>query len=97
LLPDIPTLQEVGLKGGFEVGIWHGLYAPKGTAKPVIDRLVSALQEAVKDETVQKRFAELGATTYPPTMATPAALQKHLKAEMDKWAPLIKKAGVYAD
>jgi tripartite-type tricarboxylate transporter receptor subunit TctC len=95
-LPDTPTLQEVGLKG-FELGIWHGLYAPKGTPKPVIDRLVSALQEAVKDETVQKSFAELGATTYPPTMATPAALQKHLKAEMDKWAPLIKKAGVYAD
>jgi tripartite-type tricarboxylate transporter receptor subunit TctC len=95
-LPDIPTLQELGLKG-FEVGIWHGLYAPKGTPKPVLDKLVSALQEALKDETVQKRFADLGATTYPPSQATPAALQKHLKAEIDKWAPLIKKAGVYAD
>jgi tripartite-type tricarboxylate transporter receptor subunit TctC len=95
-LPDIPTLQELGLTG-FEVGIWHGLYAPKGTPKPVVDKLVSALQEALKDETVQKRFAELGATAYPPAQATPAALQKHLKAEMDKWAPLIKKAGVYAD
>ena len=95
-LPDLPTLQEVGLQG-FEVGIWHGLYAPKGTPKPVVDKLVSALQEAVKDDTVQKRFAELGATTYPPNMATPAALQKHLKAEIDKWGPLIKKAGVYAD
>jgi tripartite-type tricarboxylate transporter receptor subunit TctC len=95
-LPDIPTLQELGLKG-FEVGIWHGLYAPKGTPKPVIDKLVSALQEALEDKSVQTRFAELGATTYPPAMATPAALQKHLKAEMDKWGPLIKKAGVYAD
>jgi tripartite-type tricarboxylate transporter receptor subunit TctC len=95
-LPDIPTLDELGLKD-FEVGIWHGLYAPKGTPKPVIDKLVSALQEALKDETVQKRFADLGATTYAPAQATPAALQKHLKAEMDKWGPLIKKAGVYAD
>jgi len=95
-LPDIPTLQELGLKG-FEVGIWHGLYAPKGTPKPVLDKLVSALQDALKDESVQKRFADLGATTYPPSQATPAALQKHLKAEIDKWAPLIKKAGVYAD
>src|ERR687895_2359180 len=68
-LPDIPTLQELGLKG-FEVGIWHGLYAPKGTPKPVIDKLVSALQETLKDESVQKRFADLGATTYPPSMAT---------------------------
>jgi tripartite-type tricarboxylate transporter receptor subunit TctC len=95
-LPDIPTLQELGLKG-FEVGIWHGLYAPKGTPKPMIDKLVSSLQEALKDETVQKRFADLGATTMPVSQATPAALQKHLKAEIDKWGPLIKKAGVYAD
>ncbi|MGH8692542.1 MAG: tripartite tricarboxylate transporter substrate-binding protein, partial [Burkholderiales bacterium] len=94
-LPDIPTLQELGVK--VEVGIWHGLYAPKGTPKPVIDRLVAALQDALKDETVQKRFADLGATTMPLSQATPAALQKHLKAEIDKWGPLIKKAGVYAD
>jgi tripartite-type tricarboxylate transporter receptor subunit TctC len=95
-LPDIPTLQELGVKGA-EVGIWHGLYAPKGTPKPVLDKLVSALQEALKDETVQKRFADLGATTMPASQATPAALQKHLKSEIDKWGPLIKKAGVYAD
>jgi tripartite-type tricarboxylate transporter receptor subunit TctC len=95
-LPDIPTLQELGLKG-FEVGIWHALYAPKGLPKPVQDKLVAALQETVKDATVQKRFADLGATTYPADKATPAALQQHLKSEIDKWSPLIKKAGVYAD
>jgi tripartite-type tricarboxylate transporter receptor subunit TctC len=95
-LPDIPTLDEQGLKG-FEVGIWHALYAPKGTPKPVLDKLVGALQATVKDEAVKKRFTELGATTYPPEKATPAALQAHLKAEIDKWTPLIKKAGVYAD
>jgi tripartite-type tricarboxylate transporter receptor subunit TctC len=95
-LPDVPTLDEQGLKG-FEVGIWHGLYAPKGTPKPVLDKLVAALQDTVKDETVKKRFADLGATTFPPEKATPAALQAHLKAEIDKWGPLIKKAGVYAD
>jgi tripartite-type tricarboxylate transporter receptor subunit TctC len=95
-LPDIPTLDEQGLKG-FEVGIWHGLYGPKGMPKPVLDKLVAALQGAVKDAAVQKRFTELGATTYPPEKATPQALQQHLKAEIDKWTPLIKKAGVYAD
>jgi tripartite-type tricarboxylate transporter receptor subunit TctC len=95
-LPDIPTLDEQGLKG-FEVGIWHGLYGPKGMPKPVTDKLVAALQDTLKDEAVKKRFAELGATTYPADKATPAALQAHLKAEMDKWGPLIKKAGVYAD
>jgi tripartite-type tricarboxylate transporter receptor subunit TctC len=95
-LKEIPTLDEQGLKG-FEVGIWHGLYAPKGLPKPVSDKLVAALQAALKDEAVQKRFTELGATTYPPEKATPAALQQHLKAEIDKWTPVIKKAGVYAD
>jgi tripartite-type tricarboxylate transporter receptor subunit TctC len=95
-LPDIPTLDEQGLKG-FEVGIWHGLYAPKGTPKAALDKLVAALQDTVKDETVKKRFADLGATTFPPEKATPAALQAHLKSEIDRWGPLIKKAGVYAD
>ena len=95
-LPDVPTLEEQGLKGA-NVGIWHGLYAPKGTPKPVIDKLVSSLQEAMKDEGVNKRFAELGAVSFPADKQTPAALQAHLKAEIDKWAPLIKKAGQYAD
>jgi len=95
-LPEVPTLQELGLKG-FEVGIWHALYAPKGTPKPVIDRLVAALQEAIKDPTVNQRFADLGATAYPADKATPAALQAHVKAEIDKWGPIIRKAGVYAD
>ena len=95
-LPDVPTLEEQGLKGS-NVGIWHGLYAPKGTPKPVIDKLVSSLQEAMKDATVNQRFTELGAVTFPADKQTPAALQAHLKAEIDKWAPLIKKAGAYAD
>ena len=95
-LPDILTLDEQGLKG-FEVGIWHGLYGPKGMPKAVTDKLVAALQDTVKDADVKKRFADLGATTMPPEKATPAALQARLKAEIARWAPLIKKAGVYAD
>ena len=95
-LPDLPTLQEQGLKGA-DVAIWHGLYAPKGTPKPVIDKLVSSMQEALKDQGVNQRFAELGALTFAADKQTPAALQAHLKAEIEKWAPLIKKAGQYAD
>jgi len=95
-LPDVPTLDEQGLKGA-EVGIWHGLYAPKGTPKPVIDKLVSAMQEALKDDAVRQRFTDLGAQTFPPSRQTPQALEQHLKAEISKWAPIIKKAGVYAD
>jgi tripartite-type tricarboxylate transporter receptor subunit TctC len=95
-LPDVPTLDELGLRG-FEVGIWHAFYAPKGTPKPAIDRLVAALQEALKDPEVKKRFNDLGTDPIALDKANPAALQAHLKAEIEKWAPLIKKAGVYAD
>jgi tripartite-type tricarboxylate transporter receptor subunit TctC len=95
-LPNVPTLQEQGLKGA-EVGIWHGLYAPKGTPKPVIDKLVAALQAALQDPGVTQKFNDLGAVTFAKDKQNPAALQAHLKAEIDKWGPIIKKAGVYAD
>ncbi|HEY6197667.1 MAG TPA: tripartite tricarboxylate transporter substrate binding protein BugD [Candidatus Binatia bacterium] len=95
-LPDIPTMDEAGLKG-FEVNVWHGLYAPKATPKAVIDKLVPALQAAIKDPTVKQRFAELGSESVADNRATPAALRAHLKAEIDRWAPIIKQAGVYAD
>jgi len=95
-LPNVPTMDEAGLKG-FEVSVWHGLYAPKGTPKPVIDKLTSALHVALKDDNVKQRFAELGTEPVAENRATPAALHAHLKAEIDKWSPIIKKAGVYAD
>jgi tripartite-type tricarboxylate transporter receptor subunit TctC len=95
-LPDVPTLDEQGLKGA-DVGIWHGVYAPKGTPKPVLDKLVSSMQAALKDPAVIAKFNELGAVTYGADKQTPAALEAHLKAEIAKWAPIIKKAGVYAD
>src|SRR5229473_1804695 len=66
-LPDVPTLDEQGLKGA-DVGIWHGLYAPKGTPKPVIDKLVAAMQQALKDPDIQQKFADLGAVTFSADM-----------------------------
>jgi tripartite-type tricarboxylate transporter receptor subunit TctC len=95
-LPNVPTMHEAGLPN-FEVSIWHALYAPKGTPKPVIDVLVKALQASLKDATVAKRFMDLGTEPIALNRATPDALRAHLKAEIDKWGPIIKKAGVYAD
>jgi tripartite-type tricarboxylate transporter receptor subunit TctC len=95
-LPNVPTMHEAGLPG-FEIAAWHGLYAPKGTPKPVIDKLASALQAALKDGTVKARFAELGTEPVSDDRATPDSLRAHLKAEIDRWGPIIKKAGVYAD
>ncbi|MCX7139988.1 MAG: tripartite tricarboxylate transporter substrate binding protein BugD [Proteobacteria bacterium] len=95
-LKEIPTLDEQGLKN-FEVAVWHGVYAPKGTPKPVLDRLVTALQAALKDSNVKLRLADLGTEPVPMAKATPEALRTFLKSEVDKWGPIIKKAGQYAD
>ncbi len=95
-LPNIPTTAEAGLPG-FEVAVWHGLYAPKGTPKPIIDKVEAALQVALKDPVVKQRFADLGTEPVSADRATPEALRAHLKSEIAKWSPIIKKAGVYAD
>jgi tripartite-type tricarboxylate transporter receptor subunit TctC len=95
-LPTLPTANESGLPG-FELNIWYGLFAPKGTPKPVLDKLVAGLQEAVKDPTVKSRFADLGATAVTADRAQPEALRTLLKSEIDKWGPVIKKAGVYGE
>jgi len=95
-LPDVPTMHEAGLPN-FEVSVWHGLYAPKGTPKDIVDKLAKALQEALTDKTLIARFAELGTEPVTKDRATPVALHAYLKAEIEKWRPIIKKAGVYAD
>ncbi len=92
----VPTLAEQGMKG-FEVAVWHGIYAPKGTPKPVIDKLVAALQVSVQDAGFKARIGELGAQAVTKDKATPESLARYLKAEIAKWDPVIKKAGVYAD
>ena len=95
-MPDVPTLSEAGLPN-FTVSVWHALYAPKGTPKPIVDQLSKALQEALKDTNLKQRYSDLGADPVAQDRATPEALRAHLKAEIDRWGPIIKKAGVYAD
>jgi tripartite-type tricarboxylate transporter receptor subunit TctC len=95
-LPNIPTLDEQGMKG-FEVAVWHALYAPKGTPKPAVDTLVKSLQEALKDADLKTNLAKLGTEPTSQARATPEALRTFLKTEIDKWGPVIKKAGQYAD
>jgi tripartite-type tricarboxylate transporter receptor subunit TctC len=95
-LPQLPTLDESGIKG-FQVGAWHALWAPKGTPKPVVDKLVAALNQALKDPAFASKMTELGAEVMPADKATPKALGDHVKSEIAKWSPIIKAAGVYAD
>jgi tripartite-type tricarboxylate transporter receptor subunit TctC len=95
-LSDVPTLQEQGLKG-FEVVVWHGLYAPKGTPKAALDKLNAALRAAIQDPAFKQALAKLGAEPVPPEKVTADSLRTLLKSETDKWGPIIKKAGAYAD
>jgi len=95
-LPDVPTLDELGLKD-FELVVWNGLYAPKGIPKPVLQKLVQALQTAVQAPAFGTRLAELGAEPVPPSKATPESLGALLRSEIEKWTPIIRKSGVYAD
>lgn len=96
VLPDAPTLAEQGLKG-FEVMVWHGIYAPKGTPKEATEKFNAALRTALKDPNFSARMAELGAEIVPDAKLTPDGLRTWLKQEIDRWGPVIKSAGVYAD
>ena len=95
-LAKLPTLDESGLKG-FNVSIWHGLYAPKGTPKAVLDQLNAALKVALKDPEFIKRQEALGAVVISDTRVNPAEHKKFVASEIDKWGAVIKAAGQYAD
>ncbi len=95
-LKNLPTLDEAGLKG-FNVSIWHGLYAPKGTPKPVADKINAAMKVALKDPEFVKRQEALGAVLITDARLDGAEHKKFVEAEINKWGPIIKAAGQYAD
>ena len=95
-LPDAPTLSEQGMKG-FEVVVWHGIYAPKGTPKPALDRLNAALRSALKDPAVHQRMSELGGEIVSERKQSPEGLRTWLKSETERYGVAVKAAGEYAD
>jgi tripartite-type tricarboxylate transporter receptor subunit TctC len=96
ILPQVPTFSESGLPN-FELTVWHGLYAPKGTPKEVIDRLAISLRETLKDPNIIDRYQEMSASIASPSQATPEALQVFLKADVDRWKAALKSAGIQPD
>jgi tripartite-type tricarboxylate transporter receptor subunit TctC len=95
-LKDLPTLQELGVKD-FNVSIFHGVYAPKGTPAPVLKRLNDALKVALKDADFLKKQEGLGAVVVTDKRVEPAEHKKFVQNEINKWSPLIKAAGVYVE
>jgi tripartite-type tricarboxylate transporter receptor subunit TctC len=93
---DIPTVDEAGLPG-FYISVWHGLWVPKGTPKDVIDALVGATRTALANENVQRRWLDLGQDLPLRDQQSPEALRAYHKAELDKWVPIIKAAGLKAE
>jgi tripartite-type tricarboxylate transporter receptor subunit TctC len=95
-LAKLPTLDESGMKG-FNVSIWHGMYAPKGTPKAIVDQINTALRAALKDPEFIKRQEALGAVVITDARLSPVEHKKFVEAEINKWGPAIKAAGQYAD
>jgi len=93
--PDIPTTDEAGLPG-FYFSFWHALWAPKGTPKEVIAKLNDALVKTLADPTIRKRLLDLSQDIFPRDQQTPEALYAFHKAEIEKWWPIIKAAGITA-
>jgi len=91
--PEIPTVDEVGLPG-FYISVWHGLWVPKSTPKPIIAKLTAAVQVALADPSVRKRLADLGQEIPPLDQQTPEALAAYQKAEIEKWWPIVKAANI---
>ena len=94
--PEIPTIDEAGLTD-YHMAVWHGIWAPKGTPAPVIARLNGAIVDTLADSTVQKRLGDLGQEIPARDKQTPEALAAHHKAEIERWWPLIKAAGIKAE
>ena len=94
--PDVPTVDEAGLPA-LQITSWHGLWVPKGTPKDIIAKLNGAVVEALADLTVRRRLADLANETVPRDQQTPAALAAWQKAEIEKWWPIIKAAGIKAE
>jgi tripartite-type tricarboxylate transporter receptor subunit TctC len=91
--PDIPTVDEAGL-ATFYLPVWHGMWVPKGTPKDIISKLNGAVVESLADATVRQRLADIGQEIYPREQQTPEALGAYHKAEIEKWWPIVKAAGI---
>jgi tripartite-type tricarboxylate transporter receptor subunit TctC len=93
LAPEIPTADEAGMPG-YVFNFWHALWVPKGTPRPIVDKLNAAIQKTLADPEIRQRLTDLAQVIYPPEMRTPEGLHAFQKSEVEKWYPIIKAAGI---
>jgi tripartite-type tricarboxylate transporter receptor subunit TctC len=94
--PELPTMDEAGVPG-MRASFWHGIWAPKGTPKDIIEKLNATIVESLADPAVKKRFGDIGQEIWPVAQQNPAALAAQQKAEIERWWPIIKAAGIKAE
>lgn len=92
-IPNVPTLNEQGLKG-FEVKVWHGVYAPKGVPQPILDKINAALKKALNTPDVKKRLEDANIDIVPAEKVSAKGLKDHLEKEINVWGPVIRKANI---
>jgi len=94
-LPDVPTAKEVGTN--YQMDVWSGIFAPKGTPADIVSRLSAALDQSLDDPAVQKRITDLGGTIPPRAERNPAKFEAYVKSEIDRWSPILKATATPAN
>src|SRR5581483_215642 len=94
-LPNVPTAKEAGVD--YQMDVWSGIFAPKGTPASIVSRLSDALDQSLEDAAVQKRITDLGGTIPPKAERNPAKFEAYVKSEIDRWSPILKAAGAHGN
>jgi tripartite-type tricarboxylate transporter receptor subunit TctC len=94
--PDVPTMDESGVMGLYS-SFWHGIWVPKGTPREIIAKINAAIVETLADDTVKRRLSDIGQEIWPVAQQTPAALAAQQQAEIERWWPVVKAAGIKSE
>jgi len=96
IIPSVPTTAEQGV-AGVEASVWNGFFMPKGTPKPIVDKMHAAIEKVITLPDIREKMESLGLEILPPEKRTPDYLAKYLPQDIDRWGKVIKAAGIHMD